>query len=163
MKRLLMVLILAVLILSGCTAAEDRQYDMSNAAKATREAIQEVQFTPECISHLQSATLTWTLPQENREIVHVGALTDEKSLSALETLLRGAEAHQPADCFEADVEHELTLTRQDGTVIRLLVATDHSCILRAGEQYYSFEPRDAGGTALQEDNSALYRLFGAAV
>lgn len=37
MKRLLMVLILAVLILSGCTAAEDRQYDMSNAAKATRE------------------------------------------------------------------------------------------------------------------------------
>lgn len=162
MKKRMLSLLALMLILGGCSAPIDRHIRMSSA-QATRAAMEEVAYTPACITHLQSATLTWTSPQENREIVHAAALTDAKGLNALEKLLKEAEEHQPTACFDDDVRHELTLTLQSGAVVRLLVATDSCCMLRADDTYYTFEPVDSRQSDLRQDNQVLYGLFGASV
>lgn len=136
--------------------AADRQAE-SPAARETRAAVQEIDYAPECIAGLQSATLTWTQREDDRSVVRVGALTDADGLLALEGLLRGAARSEPAGVFAEGGSHELTLTCRDGAVIRLDVATDESGMLRDGEAYYAFAPEEPEGSA-----DALYMLFGAA-
>jgi len=162
MKKRMLSLLAVVLLLGGCAAPIDRHIRMSSA-QATRAALEEVAYTPACITHLQSATLTWTSPKENREIVHAAALTDTKGLNALEKLLKEAEEHEPTACFDEDVRHELTLTLQSGAVVRMLIATDNCCMLRADDKYYTFEPAESRQSDLRQDNQVLYSLFGASV
>lgn len=152
MKRMTMLLALLLALLCGCTAQDDRQYH-SLAAQETRAAVQEVAYTPERMAALQSATLTWTLPSEDRALMHAAALTDAADLRALENLLRCAVPSAPAGEFSGEVRHELTLACQDGAVIRLNVAMDDSCVIRSGEKYYAYTPEDGTGE--------LYALFGA--
>lgn len=155
MKRMALMLAALVLLLCGCTVQDDRRTS-SLAARETRAAVQEIDYTPEKVAALQSATLTWTLPREDRAMVHAGALTDAAGLRALEGLLRSATPSEPAGEFSGEVCHELTLTCQDGAVIRLDVAMDNSCVLRAGECYYAFTPDEP-----EKGADELYALFGA--
>ena len=151
MKRLL-VLLLAGLLLTACTAPAEQ----TAAAQATRAAIQNIDFDPAQVGTLQSATLTWT-EYSDRSIIHTGALTDAESLRTLEKLLSVAKRMEGIpQCFETDHQHELTLVRQDGSIMTVLVSLDSCPTLREGDTCYDF--RDAAHT-----NQAIYDLFGATV
>lgn len=154
MKKLLPLFLFLALLLSSCAAPADGP---SPAAQATRAAVQVVAYAPETLPVLQSATLTWT-DEADRQLVQAAALTDRDSLAALAEILRGARQSQegaPEGCFAKDYHHELTLTCQDGSVIRLDVAVDDCCMLCAGGRYYAFNSDD------MPVNTPLYALFGA--
>ena len=151
MKRLL-VLLLAGLLLTACTAPAEQ----TAAAQATRAAIQNIDFDPAQVGTLQSATLTWT-EYSDRSIIHTGALTDAESLRTLEKLLSVAKRMEGIpQCFETAHQHELTLVRQDGSIMTVLVSLDSCPTLLEGDTCYDFG--DAADT-----NQAIYDLFGATV
>lgn len=154
MKRLL-VLLLAALLLTACTAPAD-QTASTQQAQTTRAAIQELDFDPAQVGTLQSATLTWT-EYGDRSIIHTGAVTDSESLRTLEKLLSAAEKMTfIPQCFETAHEHELTLVRQDGSIMTVLVSLDACPTLREGDTCYDFK-------AAADTNQAIYDLFGATV
>lgn len=167
MKRLL-VLLLSALLLTACAAPVDQTFATlppatatpTQTAEATRAAIQEYDFDPALVGTLQSATLTWT-EMADRSIIHTGALTDPADLRTLEGILSGAKRVENIPmCFDGGADHELTLVRQDGSVMTVLVAEDECPYLREGDVCFNFE-RAAQQLTSKETNAAIYDLFGA--
>lgn len=163
MKRLL-VLLLALLLLTACTAPADQTFATmppatatpTQTAEATRAAVQEVDFDPALVGTLQSATLTWT-HMSDRSVIHSGALTDPEKLRELEKILTSAKPMTfITQCFESSLEHELTLVRSDGSIMTVLVALDDCPTLRHGDTCYDFK-------AAAKSNAAIYDLFGAKI
>lgn len=163
MKKLLMFLTLLVLmaLLASCAAPVDqtRPFDPS-AAATTRAAIQYLQFDPAEVGHLQSATLTWTTP-EDRSSIHTGMLTEPDDLRTLEALLTSATPMENIPmCFDAAFKHELTLVRADGAVTTLLVSIDECPCLRQGDQCFSYKQSALDSTG-DPTNAVIYDLFDA--
>jgi hypothetical protein len=164
--RRLFIMLAALLLLAGCVAAlgfttdapvEVLSMDTAEpAATATRAAIQYLDFDPAQVGTLQSATLTWTHISD-RSIVHTGAVTEPEKLRTLEKILSSAEKMGfISQCFETSLRHELTLVRDDGSIMTVLVAVDDCPSLRYGDTCYDFK-------SAAKTNHALYELFGAEI
>lgn len=163
MKKPLMFLMLLVLLtlLCACAAPVDqtRSFDPA-AAAATRAAIQYLQFDPAEVGQLQSATLTWTRP-DDRSTIHTGSLTEPDDLRTLEALLSSATPMENIPmCFDAAFKHELTLVRSDGAVTTLLLSIDECPYLRQGDQCFSYKQSALEATG-ESTNAVIYDLFGA--
>lgn len=169
MKRLL-VMLLALLLLTACTAPADQTFATvppatatpTQTAEATRAAVQEVDFDPALVGTLQSATLTWT-EMADRSSIHTAALTDGEALRTLEGILSGAKQVENIPmCFDGPVKHELTLVRADGSIMTVLVSLDECAYLREGDVCFNYE-RAATQLTGKDNNSAIYDLFGAKI
>lgn len=169
MKRLL-VMLLALLLLTACTAPADQTIATmppatatpTQTAEATRAAIQVLDFDPAQIGTLQSATLTWT-HMSDRSLIHTNALTDPNKLRILESILSGAKRMENIPmCFDADFKHELTLVRADGSVMTVLVSIDACPYLRSGDVCWDYKRAGEKLTG-KKDNAAIYDLFGAKI
>lgn len=159
MKRLL-VMLLALVLLTACTAPADQAASTSPGAAATRAALQKLAFDPAQVGTLQSATLTWT-EMADRSVIHTAALTDAQGLRTLEGILSGAKQVENIPmCFDAPYKHELTLVRSDGAVMSVLVSLDACPYLREGDVCFNYE-RAATELTGKDTNQALYDLFNA--
>ena len=120
----------------------------------------QVPFSPDIIEGVQSATLTYTLLSENREIVHTAELTDVASLADLQALLYESEKlDYETPCFAQDTDNVLTVTLANGTQTSVSVALDSCTIIRSDGAYYNFMPPQYRDNDEHPDNTILYSLF----